>query len=369
MKEDRWVIILAGGCGERLWPLSTKRRPKHLIPIIRQFQNSLKPLPLKTNHLKNNTTLLEETFNRTSQVIPDDRILIVTKKEQYPLIKNCFRKNITIIKEPIGKNTFPAILSGVQWIINHSDENQLISVFSADQFISPLHKFISCILRSFRYLQNNNNILLWGIKPDRPSTNFGYIKTYHNKSRATPSFLDVAGFIEKPDIKKAKKFISQKNYFFNAGIFFFKANVFLNEAIILYPDLSLLLPKLYTSISSTAPVLEVYQKFPTISIDYALLEKIRNLKCLPVNFYWNDVGSLDDFVNLFAKQTRLITYNSKNIAAYSESGHIISAFNINDIIIIESNGKIFVADRKSLKEIRGFYKFLSTNASVPQSIL
>lgn len=338
MTGEIWALILAGGSGERLWPLSTPDTPKHLITV-------------------NGSSLLEQTVLRTVSCFPENRILIVTRKSQSALVRKTLRRfpKIRVISEPVPRNTLPAILAGVSWIELHSKSDPSIAVFPADHFIGPLGRFKTTVRKSLRFVARQDKILLWGIQPSSPSTQYGYIRS---GTLISSGFSEVDQFREKPDLKTAKRYFKNSNYYFNAGIFFFRSSVIRDGFANVHPNAARYLERLFASNSSLSPRKQSYNALPKTSIDYGLLEKSTN-RCavVPVKLTWSDIGSLDEFINKFSDGTSHRFMDSPGSLAFSQSSKTVTLLGCPDTIVVEAGDHILVTSKSALPQIREINTF------------
>ena len=206
-------VILAGGSGSRLWPLSRELYPKQLLNLYAE------------------KSLLQSTFERLNKFIPSSNIISVTNTKHHANVKmqlGELSENSIILAEPVSKNTAPAIALSVKYIIENSDEDETILVVPSDLLIEDNEKFALSIQQAQK-VGDNGKIVTFGVKPTYPETGFGYIK-----------FVDgnVVEFNEKPDSETAEKYIQNGNYFWNSGIFMFKVSTIINELEHYCPEIS-----------------------------------------------------------------------------------------------------------------------------------
>lgn len=321
------IIILAGGSGTRLWPLSRKHFPK-------QF--------LKFKELENKS-LFQLTFLRAININNNiNEIFIVTNNEQKFLIMNEIEQlNIkfpeeNILIEPSGKNTFPAISFAMQYV----KEEALI--LSSDHLIKNEEVFLKSVFKAKEL--SFDSLVLFGITPTCAHTGYGYIK-YNQDS------FEVEEFIEKPDIKKAKEYI-QKGFIWNAGIFFFNKNLFLEE--VNKYDLNIFNFILRKELG------EHYGDLKDISIDYAILEGCNKIKVVPTDLNWTDLGSFDSISEEFSSakeknystSSEILEINSKNNFISSNKDKIVALCDIDDLLIIDSDDALLICKKNSSNNIK-----------------
>jgi len=335
------ILILAGGSGKRLWPLSRKRYPKQFIKLF-----------------DNEKSLLQKTFNRSLKLTNIDNIYILTNKDYQYLIKNQIDelgyniKENNILLEPKSKNTLPAIYYGVDTVAKREEDN--IVVFPSDHLIEDNHKFIEIIKSSTKLA--NKYIVTFGIKPNNPNTGYGYISP---KDKIMNGYF-VKEFKEKPDREKAKIFI-KNGYLWNAGIFMFNSKIFKEEV----KKHSF---NIHSSFQNNYNIKNIFEEIDSISIDYGLLEKTVNITVVPVDLEWDDLGNFDSFYNVFQTDqdnnitdNKDILINSKNNLIKSNSSKIVAGINIKNLIVIDTDDALLVCKKGSSQKIKDVVKKLSKN--------
>ncbi len=347
-------VILSGGTGSRLWPLSREGFPK---PFIKLFDNE---------------TLLEKTYRRVSTLNNIPRlngkpiVLTVTNKEYYFISKDEVEKtNVESIflLEPEGRNTAPAISIAAFWIKENYGPNASMLVLPADHIIQDQREFK---LKISHALELNNNkspyLVAFGIKPHSPDTSLGYIESGKSLAKG----FEVARFYEKPDLKKAEKLFMSEKIFWNSGIFCFKVAQFLEEMAIYSPQiikntqnawLIHLNKKSKDRLKIEIPPL-AFKKCPNISIDYALMEKSKKIAMIASDFKWSDVGSWLSFSTLIKPDKngnrsvgKNLIINSKNTFIQGNS-RVVVAVGTNNLIIIDTPDALLVIDKFQTQDVK-----------------
>ncbi|MFA7662422.1 MAG: mannose-1-phosphate guanylyltransferase [Patescibacteria group bacterium] len=270
--NHNYAVILAGGGGTRLVPMSTDGRPKQFIDLLNCGR-----------------TMIQLTFDRLEKIMPAKDIFIVANgcylkliHEQLPQIK---QQNIFL--ELFKKNTAPAIAYAAYKIFQKDLEAKLL-ICPSDHFISPDEEFIKNVNQAFDFVVANDVLLTLGVKPASPHTGYGYInfETGENKIKK------VVRFTEKPDSETAKKFLETGNYFWNAGIFVWSAKTILEALGKYVPELNQKFTQVEFGSDREDPAInKIFEEITPISIDYAVLEKAENVFVLPADFKWTDLGS------------------------------------------------------------------------------
>ena len=265
--SDRFVLILAGGRGERFWPWSTPERPKQLLPLASRGR-----------------TLLGATVERAAALVPRERIAILTSRDLGDAVRReC--PGIRVIGEPVGRNTAPAIAAGARLFMEEAKDPSF-AVFPADHAIEDLHAFKADATRAFELAEKERVLLTFGVPPAYPETNFGYIQ---RGAQVASRLHRVARFTEKPDLARASG-----DYLWNTGIFVWRASVFMDALEAATPGIAKPLRALSWSGGDEGFARALDAVFPgleAISVDYAVLEKAPNALVLDASFDWDDLGS------------------------------------------------------------------------------
>lgn len=328
----RTAVIMAGGSGERFWPLSRKRRPKQLLKLLSEDK-----------------TMIEESISRISSLIAPEDVFIITSE----LLVEPMRESLVmippqnIVAEPYKRNTAPCLALAAAFIAdryNYLPLDQIsIAVLTADQDISPEIDFVNTVAAALDYAENQKALLTIGIPPARPETGYGYIETESKfEDNHSAQILPVKSFREKPDLDTAKTFIESGNFLWNSGMFFWRLDTFIENMIECLPAVGINIAVMKGNLSgktndlhlSIEPLIgDVFEKFPNISIDYGLMEKANNVAVAKALFKWDDVGSWDALERVRVK-------DSENNIVHGAASIIDSK---NSIIINESDNKIITA--------------------------
>ena len=340
-----YSLILAGGSGSRLWPLSRELYPKQLL------------------NLNMEQSLLQSTFQRVACFTPSENIISITNIKhasnvKYQLQDMC--KNAVVLAEPTGKNTAPAIAVASKYISTVSKEQDpIVLVVPSDHLIKNLAAFKTTVMRAEK-LAKEGYIVTFGIQPTYPETGYGYINIEQEK------LLDgykVKQFVEKPDAVTAQKYIDEGTYFWNGGIFMFKVSTFMNELQKANPEIFEKLSDFDFTNSEEIPYI-LFDKMPNISVDYAVMEKSDKIALVKLESDWNDLGSWQAIYDVSEKDSNgnvfignIIDENSKNTFAYSSS-KLVSTIGLEDTVIVETEDAVLVCKANCTQNVKLVYERL-----------
>ncbi len=330
-------VILAGGSGTRLWPLSRERFPKQCIKIG-----------------KGELSLFQETVVRLQGIAKPEELVIVTHKDQKENIilqlGELKLEQPVILAEPQALNTAPAI-GLAAWYLAKKDPEAIMAVLPSDHYIAPREVFQE-LLRKGEQLAEKYGLVTFGIRPHAPETGYGYIKC----GVAQPDdSCRVDAFVEKPDGKKAGEYLAAGNYLWNSGIFVFKVAQLQNEYRRYLPEMARLLDEL--DFADEAALKEAYSFMPKISIDYGILEKAEQIVVLPASFTWSDLGSWESYYQVSPKDNqgnyicgKAITVETNGSLVISQS-RLVCTLGLNDMAIIDTNDALLVCPRNRAQDV------------------
>ncbi|MCB0701084.1 MAG: mannose-1-phosphate guanylyltransferase [Ignavibacteriae bacterium] len=311
----RNVVIMAGGSGERFWPLSRKNKPKQLLELT-----------------SSGKVMIAEAIDRVAPMIDYDNIYIITGEHLKKPIEDALPQlpKENIIAEPAKRNTAPclALAAGILMDKNNG-KNQSIAVLTADQIIEPEENFRNTISKALDYVEQHGVISTIGIVPDRPETGYGYIETGNKLNDDEIGIYDVVSFKEKPDEATAEQYLSSGKYLWNSGMFFYRLDTFIEEMRLNAPEIG---NKIEELTESNPNIKYVFESLSGISIDYALMEKTKKAVVTEANFHWDDLGAFD----------ALDRVNNKDEHGNIIKGNVV-AIDCNDSIIINSSEKLTTA--------------------------
>ncbi|MBZ4682759.1 MAG: mannose-phosphate guanylyltransferase [Fusobacteriaceae bacterium] len=347
------AFIMAGGSGQRFWPLSRNNKPKQLLKLVSE------------------KSMIRETVDRILPIIPAERIFIGTNIIQAESVKKelPFIPEENIIIEPLFKDTAAAIGYGTMIIDNKYKESEII-VLASDHLIKNEENFRKR-LQSAAEEAKKGGIITLGIKPSRPETGYGYIETNGECYIGEPA--PVKRFWEKPNLERAEEYVAAGNYLWNSGMFIFSSEVMLSSIEKYMPKHYSILCNIKNKICTGKYGLELselvkedFEKFEKISIDFGVMEKSSDIKVIPVDFGWNDIGSFPALDDVFpkdengnvVKNSHAININSKNNIIIGNNKKIIATLGVKDLVIVETDDALLVCDKNSAQQIKKLMPFL-----------
>jgi len=333
-----YPILLAGGTGTRLWPVSRELYPKQLVKFIGE------------------DSLLQETIKRLPPVLEIENVKVVCGEQHFhetaKHIENLgLKPQGKLICEPSGRNTAPAILLAALHVLA-LEKDAVLCIFPADHVIKNLSAFHNRLNAAIK-LANDGNVVTFGIQPHYPETDYGYVE---GGTKVSHGALVLKRFVEKPDLPTAEKYINAGNFFWNSGMFAFKASVILSEFKTYQPEM---LAKMETVFTVDKPIARKdYDQLTDISIDYAIMEKTAKGVVLPSDIGWSDIGSWKSLYDFLEKDADnnvvdgdVIVQDTRNCLILGHN-RLIAASRLRDMAVVETPDSVFVSDLERSRDVK-----------------
>lgn len=343
LNKNHYVLIMAGGIGSRFWPVSKKSFPKQFIDIMGTGES-----------------LIKQTYNRFCHMVPQENIFVVTNSDYIDLVKSHIPEIqlSRILGEPLAKNTAPCIALANKHI-QSINPNAVCLVAPSDHLISNEIAFIETSLKAMDFAENNDVLVTLGIKPSRPDTGYGYIQ--FNPENNGSGLNRVKTFTEKPTEDIAKTFIESGEFLWNAGIFVWSIKSITNSIEKYIPEIH----QIFEDVNVNGPnyleeLEQAYALTPSISIDYGVMEKEKEVFVMPANFGWNDLGtwkSLWDVHQQDENHNAVIgkhvhLYNTTDSLVFNNSNKLIVVNGVDNIVVVESDEVLLVMLKDKEQELR-----------------
>ena len=342
-----YVLILAGGSGERFWPLSRRNRPKQLLSLF------------------STTTLLEETLARLEGLTPRDHILILTNQDQEAAVRALAAglPPENIVAEPAKRDTAAAIALGAGWV-SLRDSGATMIVLPADHLIEDRKAFQATLRTAVAAARETGELVTIGIKPTWACPGFGYIEQGEpvelEGENGGQAVYDVVRFREKPDADLAEQFLKQGNFRWNAGMFIWPLSAILSALERHAPTLATFVEALHAGGDFDSTVAERFPDLPKISIDYAIMEKADRVLVVEAGFDWDDVGSWTAVAKYLRKDADENASNTERLTAHDAAGNIVyttrpghvALMGVRDLIVVQTEDALLVAHKSEAEKIK-----------------
>jgi mannose-1-phosphate guanylyltransferase len=346
MVSSLYVLILAGGSGERFWPLSRSSRPKQLLSLF------------------SDTTLLEQTLDRLDGLVPHENILILTNRDQEKAVRELAPglPSENIVAEPAKRDTAAAIALGAGWI-SLRDHHATMIVLPADHMITDRKNFQKTVRVAAEAAERTGELVTIGIKPSWACPGFGYIEQGKRFQLPglpeSPEVFEVVRFREKPNPELAESFLKQGNFYWNAGMFIWPLTSILSAFKRHTPELATFIQHIHECHNLEHLLEKHFHKLPKISIDYAVMEKADRVLMVEAAFDWDDVGSWTAIAKYFPKDagnnlsnTSLSTIDATDNLVFSKDKLHVALMGVRDLIVVQTDDAILVCHREEAEKIK-----------------
>jgi mannose-1-phosphate guanylyltransferase / mannose-6-phosphate isomerase len=331
------IVILAGGKGTRLWPISRESFPKQFLK------------------LKGEKSLLQQTIERFLSLVPPEDILLVTNRDYHFLVKSQAKVlhpllADQILIEPAQKNTAPAIAYAIKYLQEKKQvaEDEIVMVSSSDYWVSSTEQFLQAV-KIAEKAAAQGHIITFGVKPHLPETGYGYIQI---DTSSTDGVYSAKAFVEKPSLELAQQYLALGTYLWNSGMFVFSIKTFWEELALHAKEMHALCQGTFEEVSNT------FSQMSNNSIDYAVMEKSKKIGVVPFNFTWSDVGSWDSLFEMMDKDTNhnvtvgnVHTIDTKNSLVVGDC-RLISMVGLEDMVVIETEDALFLGKKGESQRVK-----------------
>lgn len=345
MRLNRFGVIMAGGGGTRFWPLSRKKMPK-------QFLN-----------LTGVNSLVNETIDRLADCMKKEDIFVVTNASQADMMIDTTKGRLLenhILAEPAARNTSACVGYAAMEIVKKYGDG-IMCIVPSDHFIKNQKEFKRVLDQAMNIAEETDKLITIGIKPEFPSTGYGYIRHTMESANGKKDYFEVEEFVEKPDEETAIEYIKEGNYLWNSGMFIWRASTILRKFEKYLPDVYGHLMKIGDALLTAQEhlVLEtVYPLIPKISIDYGIMERADDVLVLKGDFGWSDVGSWDALGSLYNGDENgnviygeTINLDTKNCIFYT-NGKLITAIGVENLVVVETEDAVLVCQKDKAQDVK-----------------
>ncbi len=347
-----FAIILAGGRGERFWPMSRKATPKQFLPII------------------GSETMLQQTYRRIRPLFRPQNIIVLTNAQHVSVVRKQLRevpaKNI--FGEPVGRDTAPAVGLGAA-IVGSRDANGVMAVLPADAVIHDEVKFRRVLGDSLSVASKQSVLVTIGLKPTSPHTGYGYVQAGKQFQTGTKTkFRRARRFTEKPNLVTAKRYLKNGDFLWNSGMFVWSFNSVAKAFDRWQPDMAAGCSRIYKAADTpkfAATLRRVYPTLKKISVDYALMEKADNIIVAHGNFDWDDLGTWTALERHFecdrtgsVARGAVEMVDAKNCVVLGDGSRLVAAVGVNDLVIVDTKDVTLVCHKDSAQKVRDIVKRL-----------
>lgn len=344
MDNNRYCVIMCGGVGSRFWPFSKAAKPKQFIDFFGTGRS-----------------LLQMAFDRLSGIVPIQNIILMTNESYEPLIKEQLPEisDSQILLEPVRRNTAPCIA----WAAHHIkalNPNAKLMVAPSDHLIINVEKFRQSVVSAFEFIDSHDALVTMGIKPSRPETGYGYIQV---GEKVEGNFSSVKTFTEKPDEDLARVFLKSGEFFWNSGMFFWGVDSILNALRTYAPDVNEVFNqgKQYFGTDQEMEYINAnFEACPSISIDFAVMEKAPNVYVETVDFGWNDLGTWRSLYDHSPKNSesnvtqncKALMYNSHNNIVAVKGDKLVVASGLEGYIVADVDDALLIVPMEEEQKIK-----------------
>lgn len=346
----QYAVIMAGGKGERFWPRSRGRRPKQFLPLL------------------GGDSLLRQSYERIQELFVPENIMVVTGREYFALVRQQLPglPTANFIIEPAGRDTAPCIgLAALH--LHRRDPEAAMAVFPADHLVQGQERFLDCLKTGLRLAESAAAMVTIGILPTRPETGYGYIEREETSLPGETAVYKVRRFVEKPDFDKALTYLHSGRFLWNSGIFIWKASLILGKIEKHLPELHRGLAAIAMHIGSgkeQEAMDKIFPTLPSVSVDYAIMEKERGILVVHGDFSWDDLGSWAALAKWSPKDRdgtavwgKHVGFDTRECLVYGQDA-LIATLGVNNLVIVQTPDVVLVCAKERSQEIKTLVQML-----------
>ena len=354
MNKHHYVAIMAGGIGSRFWPISRSNHPKQFLDI-----------------LGTGKTLIQQTFERYTKLVPPENIYIITSHEYVNTVKEQLPETPAenILAEPSRKNTAPCI-AYIAFKLMQKDPQALMIAAPADHLIMDSDAFIQTANNAFNFVDHINALVTIGIKPTHPNTGYGYIQ--HELPEAAPNVYKVKTFTEKPNLELAKTFISSGDFLWNAGIFTWKVKNILAAFEKFLPEMFEVFAaekENFNTPGEQQAIDRIYPQCTNISIDFGIMEQAENVYVIPASFEWSDLGTWNsawenmdkDYFRNAVAGNNVMVIDAENCMVHVPDHKLVLLQGLSDYIIVDTKDVLMICKKEKEQDIKEYVAEVKRN--------
>lgn len=354
MNKHHYVAIMAGGIGSRFWPMSRSNFPKQFLDI-----------------LGTGKTLIQQTFDRYKQLVPEENIFIVTSQEYVSLVKQQLPTlpAENIVAEPSRKNTAPCI-AYIAFKLYQKDPEAVMMAAPADNLILDTNAFLETARKALHFVEHINALVTIGIKPTYPNTGYGYIQ--HDSPEAAPGVHKVKTFTEKPNLELAKTFLSSGDFLWNAGIFTWKNKTVINAFEKHLPEMYEVFyadRAKFNTPGEQEAIEKIYPQCTNISIDFGIMEKAENVYVIPASFEWSDLGTWNsawenmekDYFQNAVVGNYVMIVDAKNTMVHVPDNKLVLLQGLENYIVVDTKDVLLICQKDKEQEIKDYVAEIKRN--------
>lgn len=354
MKNNQYVAIMAGGIGSRFWPMSRSRYPKQFLDILGLGR-----------------TLIQQSFDRYSQVVPKENVYVVTSQEYVDIVKEQLPELpvTNILAEPSRKNT-AACIAYVAFRLQAENSEAVMIAAPADHLVTETEQFVSTAKKALDFVSTVNSLVTIGIKPTHPNTGYGYIQ--HDVREAAPDVYKVKTFTEKPTEEIAKAFIASGDFLWNAGIFTWKVSNILKAFELHLPEVYEVFAAekdQFNTAGEKEAIERIYPQCTNISVDFGVMEKASNVYVIPASFGWSDLGTWNsasdnmdkDYFGNTVVGKNVMVVDANNCMIHVPDNKLVLLQGLRDYIIVDTPDALLICKKEKEQQIKEYVAEVKRN--------